>query len=66
LKSFTELNRIARELATDVDRVRESPAGQVPIVLAVHESVTAVSTLTAQLLAAFRELDRGISGWGPR
>ncbi|MFZ5896857.1 MAG: hypothetical protein ACOY0T_37720 [Myxococcota bacterium] len=64
LESLTELDRIARTLASDVDRVRESPTGKVPIVLAVHERVTAVSTLVAQLLAAFRELDRGISGWG--
>lgn len=64
LKSFTHLERIARSLANDVERVRESPAEQVPIVLEVHERVMAVSRLAEHLLAAFRELDRGIGGWG--
>jgi hypothetical protein len=64
LKSFTHLERMARSLANDVERVRESPAEPVPIVLEVHQRVTAVSRLAEQLLAAFREVDRGISGWG--
>lgn len=63
LKTLADLDRIAQGLAADVERVRHSSVGRVPIVLAVHERVNAVSTLTAQVLAAFRELDRGIHGW---
>ena len=63
LNSLADLARIAHELATDVDRVSRSSVGRVPIVLAVHERVTEVSTLTSLVLGAFRELERGINGW---
>ncbi|HET9932923.1 MAG TPA: hypothetical protein VFQ35_19600 [Polyangiaceae bacterium] len=63
LKTLADLDRIAQSLATDVERVRRSSVGPVPIVLAVHDRVTALSSLTSQVLAAFRELERGIKGW---
>jgi hypothetical protein len=64
LESLIELERITQELASDVARMRESSGRRVPIVLAVHERMRAVRTCAAQILAAFRELDRGINGWG--
>lgn len=63
LETLADLDRIAHGLATDVERVRHSSVGSVPIVIAVHERVIAVSALTLQVVAAFRELDRGINGW---
>jgi hypothetical protein len=30
----------------------------------MHERVAFVSTLAAQVFAAFREFDRGMDGWG--
>lgn len=61
--SLTQLDRMAQELSVDVERVQNSSVGRVPIVLAVHERVTALSVLTAQVLSAFRELEDGINGW---
>lgn len=63
LGTLADLDRIAQGLATDVERITHASVGRVPIVLAVHERVSAVSALTAQVLAAFRELERGINGW---
>lgn len=62
-KAFAELDRIAQGLAADVERVRYSSAVRVPIVVAVHERVTAISGIAAQVLASLRELEHGVDGW---
>ena len=61
--SLAELERIAQGLAADVERVRYSSTVRVPIVAAVHERVTAVSSIAAQVLASLRELEHGLDGW---
>lgn len=63
LDSFEQLDRIAQGLAADVERVRYSSVVRVPIVVAVHERVTTVSAIAAQVLVALRQLERGIDGW---
>ena len=61
--SLVNLDPITQALVADVERVRESSPLRVPIVFAVHERVATTSELVAQVVAALRELQRGIRGW---
>lgn len=65
LKTLRNLDGAARDLARDVSRVAASEeVPPPPIVIAMHERIAFVSTLAAQVFAAFREFDRGMDGWG--